>query len=131
MRSIFLSVLILRCEAPREVAAWYSEELGIPLEERGGDYTCMLGHVHFAIHGLQDGQVRTTGAELGIYISDVDEFVRRLEARKTPLAAPVRDYPWARAAQIRDPLGNLVYLMQLPKSSLQEIGRQLKKQFAD
>jgi predicted enzyme related to lactoylglutathione lyase len=130
MDSTFLSVLIIRCEAPKEVAAWYSDKLGLSLKQRDHDFSCMLGHVHFAIHGLLEGQSATRNAELGIYVPNVDRFVKTLQSKNVELADPVRDYPWARAAQIKDPLGNLIYLMQLPESSLEGLGTLLKKEFA-
>jgi hypothetical protein len=123
MKSTFLCALILRCEAPGPVAAWYKEILRLPLEERDHEFSCLLGQVHFAIHGLQKGQLPTTNVELGIYVANVDEFVKQLKSKSIELADPVRDYPWARAGQVKDPLGNTVYLMQLPKSSIRELGK--------
>ena len=129
MHPTFLTVLILRRKEPQKVANWYKEVLGVPLEDRDHGFSFMLGHTHFAIHGLEDGQSPTHGAEFGIYVPNVDEFVRELQAKKFELSDPVRDYPWARAAQLKDPLGNVIYLMELPKSSIVEIGKLLAKQF--
>jgi predicted enzyme related to lactoylglutathione lyase len=104
------------------VAEWYRDVLELPIEERDQGFSCVLGQTHFAIHRLQEGQSATRDAELGISVPDVDAFAQRLIRKNIELADPVRDYPWARAAQIRDPLGNVVYLMQLPASSLEELG---------
>jgi len=120
----FFCALILKCKTPSRLAAWYRDVLGIPMKARGDDFSGMVGRVHFAIHGLSDGQSPTTGAELGFHIAGLDAFVAGLAAKGVALADPIREYPWARSAQIRDPLGNTVYLMELPEASLRALDNQ-------
>ena len=130
MRSTLLCALILKCETPRQVADWYRDVLELPLEEREQGFSCIFGQTHFAIHGLQNGQSSTRDVEVGIYVPNVDDFVEKLAKKKIELADPVRDYPWARSAQIRDPLGNVIYLMQVPKSSIEELRRNLARELS-
>lgn len=127
----FLAVLILRCEKPAQIAKFYQDVLGLPLEKRNkNEFTCMLGATFFAVHGLQPGQATTTNAEIGIHFPDLDKFVKGLIRKKIELNEPIKDYPWARAATILDPLGNSIYLMQLPERSLQNIKEQVTKDFS-
>ena len=131
MSTKFLAVLILRCEKPARIAEFYQDALGLPLERRNKDeFTCMLGATFFAIHCLQPGQDPTTNVEIGIHISDLDKFVKKLSRKKIELKEPIKDYPWARAVTILDPLGNSIYLMQLPERSLQNIKEHVTKDFA-
>lgn len=126
MSTKFLAALILRCEEPARVAEFYRDALGLPLEKRSNhQFTCLLGATFFAIHGLQPGQAATTNAEIGIHISDLDNFVEDLIRKKIVLKEPITDLPWARAATILDPLGNSIYLMQLPDRSIQHIKGQV------
>lgn len=130
MQTTFLAVLILRCEEPARIAKFYQDALGLTLEKRNkNQFTCIIGTTFFAIHGLQPGQARTTNAEIGIHFSDLDTFVRGLGRKKIELKEPIKDYPWARAATIVDPLGNSIYLMQLPERSLQSIKGNIAKNF--
>ena len=122
-RMTFLSALILKCENPEEIALWYRETMEIPMEKRGDGFSCLLGQTHFAIHPLLPGQRPTRDVEIGLYVADLDDRVRKLESRNIELVDPIREHPWARAAQIRDPSGNLIYLMQLPESSLELLFR--------
>ena len=121
----FLSAFILKCEDPKPLADFYKQALGLALEQRGAEFSCMLGATHFAIHK----GAATENLELGIYIEDLEEFVSRLESRKIPIVDPIKQYPWARSARIKDPLGNIIYLMELPASSIIHIGQQLAKDF--
>jgi predicted enzyme related to lactoylglutathione lyase len=139
----FLSAFILKCEDPKPLADFYKQALGLPLEQRGAEFSCMLGATHFAIHkgaatenlelGITHFAIHkgaaTENLELGIYIEDLEEFVSRLESRKIPIVDPIKQYPWARSARIKDPLGNIIYLMELPASSIIHIGQQLAKDF--
>jgi predicted enzyme related to lactoylglutathione lyase len=63
----------------------------------------------------------TTGAEIGIYIDDLDIFVKNLEKKGVHIANTIRTDPWAKSAQIEDPEKNLIYLMQLPEASINVI----------
>jgi hypothetical protein len=131
MSTQFLAVLILRCEEPARIAEFYQNTVGLPLEQGNeNEFTCMLGATFFAIHGLQPGQTATTSTEIGIHIPDLDKFVKELGQKKIALNAPIKDYPWARAATILDPLGNSIYLMQLPERSIQNIRGQVAKDFS-
>lgn len=123
MTSKFLCTLILISETPDALANFYGNVLELTLDKRNDGFSCMLGNTHFAIHGLKKNQVPTSGLEIGIYIADVDTFVKKLESKNVEIIDPIREYPWARSAQIRDPQGNAIYLMQLPESSLKEIKR--------
>lgn len=131
MSTTFLAVLILRCEDPFRIAKFYEETLGLKLEQRTeGQFTCMLGTTFFAIHSLQPGQAATTSAEIGIHIPNLETFVAELTRKNIALTEPIKDYPWAKSATILDPLGNTIYLMQLPERSLQSIKGQVAKDFS-
>src|SRR5947209_6650865 len=110
----FLCALILTAKAPERLAAFYRDVLGLPLERRedpAGAFSCMIGSTHFAIHGAKEGEVSGEGlrgnTELGLHFSNLEEFVKGLNARGIEIVDPIREYPWAKSAQIRDPEGNL------------------------
>jgi hypothetical protein len=131
MSEPFLAVLILRCDEPARIAKFYREVIDLPLEQRSkSEFTCMLGATFFAIHGLQPGQAATTNAEIGVHCADLDGFVEGLARKKIKLKDPIQDLPWARSATVLDPLGNSVYLMQLPERSLQSLKGQVARVFA-
>src|SRR5271154_5697775 len=110
----FLAVVILNSDAPEKLVAFYRDALGLPLARRDAseNFTCVIGDTFFAIHALQEGKQPTQGVEVGFHFSDVDGFVKQLESKGVQIQDPVKDYPWARAAQVVDPQGNTVYLMQ-------------------
>jgi predicted enzyme related to lactoylglutathione lyase len=131
MSSKFLAVLIIRCEDPHRVAAFYQEVLGLPLERRSDDeFACLLGATRFGIHKLQPAQAATTNAEVGFHVPDLDRLVKALERKKVRLKDPIKDYPWARSATVLDPLGNSIYLMQIPDRSIEGIKDQLARDFS-
>jgi hypothetical protein len=125
----FLAAVILSSRSPARLARFYRDLLGVPLERRGPrDFSAMLGQTHFAIHAAAKGQEPTQRAELGLHFADLTGLVKELTARRVALDQPIRDYPWARSAQVSDPDGNVVYLMELPQAALDQVlGRRRSK----
>jgi predicted enzyme related to lactoylglutathione lyase len=120
----FLSALILNSRAPEKLAAFYRDHLGLPFTQRdksSGDFSCMLGETHFAIHKIKPGKSSAGNAEIGLHFPELDQLVASLESKKVRIVEPIKEYPWARSAEIRDPDGNVIYLMQLPQASVMQI----------
>jgi predicted enzyme related to lactoylglutathione lyase len=122
MKPEFLCALILSSKTPAKLAKFYKDVLGLPMVKRDAtQFTSNTGLTHFAIHKTPKGKEPTRNAEIGFQFSNLDAFVKKLEAKKIKLVSPIQTYPWARSAQINDPEGNQIYLMELPKSSLKQL----------
>ncbi|HVN40979.1 MAG TPA: VOC family protein [Myxococcota bacterium] len=117
--------LIVTRDAPR-LAAFYREQLGIPLEEEqhgGGGaalhFGCSLGGIHFAVHPVENWQASPEtgpgGTRVAFAIDDAEDAARTLRARGVECLGPL-DMGWGRLVFCRDPDGNLVELVRMGRS---------------
>jgi predicted enzyme related to lactoylglutathione lyase len=122
MKPQFICALILSSKTPAKLAKFYKDVLGLPMVKRDAtQYTSHTGVTHFAIHKTPKGKQPTRRTEIGFQIPNLDGFVKKLTTKKIKLVSPIQSYPWARSAQINDPEGNIIYLMELPESSLKQL----------
>jgi predicted enzyme related to lactoylglutathione lyase len=57
-------------------------------------------------------EAETASLTLGVVVPDLEGALRAAEAEGGAVAMPVLDNGWVRKAQIRDPAGNLLTLIQ-------------------
>jgi catechol 2,3-dioxygenase-like lactoylglutathione lyase family enzyme len=132
----FLSAVILVSEQPGELARFYREVLGIPLEDERHDgskphWGCTLGDLHFAIHAVSDFPEHPSAGvgavKLAFTIFDLASFIERLQhAGIEPLYAP-KQLGWCTMSAVEDPDGNLVELTELGDGWFDHLSRHRQK----
>jgi catechol 2,3-dioxygenase-like lactoylglutathione lyase family enzyme len=116
-----LSVVLLLSRATAEVAAFYREVLGLPLQAEEHDgrhthYACRLGPVYFTIQpgadlGAPDPDRRYDFLQLCFTVADLDAFLGHLRQQGvTPLHAP-QPFEHTTFITLLDPEGRHVRVM--------------------
>ncbi len=88
---------------------FYAELFGWTVEPRGPGYALMRTGEDGPNGALIDSD---TAAVIGIAVSDLDESVRRAVELGGGVAMPPTDNGWVVKAQVSDPAGNVVTLIQ-------------------
>jgi predicted enzyme related to lactoylglutathione lyase len=117
----FLSAVLLVSKNPKNLAAFYRDTIGLPLEdEEHGEthphYGCELGDLHFAIHPTTNFEGAGSGVgsvKLAFTVFDMDGFVKKVEAKGIKLEYPPKDTGFSLMTALRDPDGNYVEFTQL------------------
>ena len=116
-----IGALLLISDEPAQLAEFYRDALGIPVEEERHDdtplhYGCEIGGTHFAIHPSADWPgTRTSDAQSPVIVfhtNDVQAAYEQLVANQVP-ATPPFDHGFAVLTAFRDPDGNNVQVMAL------------------
>jgi predicted enzyme related to lactoylglutathione lyase len=119
-----VGALLLISDEPENLAAFYRDAVGIPLEDERHDdiplhYGCEIGGTHFAIHPSADwpGEPSPNAQSpvIVFYTDDVDGAYEQLVAHGVK-ATPPFDHGFAVLTAFRDPDGNNVQIMQLSQS---------------
>jgi predicted enzyme related to lactoylglutathione lyase len=106
-------------------AALYRDGFGVPLKEpddHAGDDRWISGRhcatswtdgafLHFALYEKKT-DAPTTGAQLGIAVTDLDAAHARALAAGAEEIHPPKQQPWGRSARFRDYDGNVIELTQ-------------------
>jgi predicted enzyme related to lactoylglutathione lyase len=116
-----IGALLLISDRPEQLAVFYREAVGIPIEEERHDdvplhYGCEIGGTHFAIHPSADwpGE-RAPNAQSPVIVfhaGDVNAVYQQLVAHGVE-ATPPFDHGFAVLTAFRDPDGNNVQVMSL------------------
>jgi predicted enzyme related to lactoylglutathione lyase len=117
----FLSGVLVVSKDPKRLAAFYRDQLGVPLEEEQHDDTlphwgATLGEIHFAIHPVEDfpdGRSGVGAVKLAFTVFDLRKRIAALEAAGIALLYPPKDTGFFWTTAIQDPDGNLVELVEL------------------
>jgi len=117
----FLSAVLLISKNHTELAKFYRDIIGIPLEEeQHGDteahYGCELGDLHFAIHPVENFGESKTGVgsvKLAFEVFDMAQHVKKLESHGVKLLYPPKEMGPMLITAIKDPDGNLIEFTQL------------------
>ncbi|MHB8670420.1 MAG: VOC family protein [Acidimicrobiales bacterium] len=116
-----IGALLLISDRPRELAAFYRDALGLPIEDEQHDdialhYGCEIGGTHFAIHPSPDwpGEPapNTQSPVIVLHTDDVIAAYNRLVAHGVN-ATPPFDHGFAILTAFRDPDGHNVQVMRL------------------
>jgi len=117
----FFSGVILVSESPEDLASFYRDVLGVPLEAEEHEGTlphwgCDLGDVHFAVHPIADfpdGRAGVGAVKLAFTVFDIQAIAARLTNAGVALLYPPRDTGFFWSTALLDPDGNLVELTQM------------------
>ncbi len=117
----FLSAVLVISEKADNLAKFYREVIGLPLEtEDHGKlkthYGCELGDLHFAIHPPENFEHRETGTgavRLAFTTFDINQLVQKIEVAGYTMAYPPKDTGFALMTSIYDPDGNYIEFTQL------------------
>ena len=125
----FLSAVLLVTKNLEQLAAFYKDIVGLPLEsEEHGEtkkhYGCELGDLHFAIHPIDNfaGTGYGTGSiKLAFTVFDLKGFIERAEAKGAKFAYPPKDTGFALMTALTDPDGNYIEFTQLSNRWFQHL----------
>jgi predicted enzyme related to lactoylglutathione lyase len=97
--------------------AFYTEKLGLEVDRGQSGPNFVLFQrpkgVGASLALSADGGVQpSSGTELWWYVDDVDATHHELVGRDVEPASPLVDMPFGRTFSIKDPGGNMVYLLQ-------------------
>lgn len=92
------------------LAPFYAEVFGWQVTPRGPGYA-QLQTPEDSPNGALVEQPEA-GLTIGIVVPDLDGALAQAEARGGQVAMPATDNGWVRKAQVRDPAGNLLTLIQ-------------------
>ncbi len=118
--------IFLKASDPKALAAWYSQHLGVPLNEYGGLTLSWTDEVP-AGTGMtlwsafpKDTTYFGPGSQQAMVnyrVDDLDGLLEQLAAAGVPIDPHSDDYDFGRFAWITDPEGNRVELWQPLKST--------------
>ena len=115
-----VSAILLISPNAVELARFYREVLGLPLEDEVHEgvpvhYACELGGVHFAIHPAEGWPgTPTRNAQspvIALRTSDAKAVAQRLSAGGCKASGPY-DHGFAQVVSFRDPDGNQVEILE-------------------
>lgn len=117
----YFSGVLLVSRRPAELAAFYRDTIGIPLEPEEHEGThphwgTTLGDIHFAIHPVEDFPDHRAGVgsvKLAFTVFDIAALAGRLVRAGVPLLYEIQDTGFFLTTAIQDPDGNLVEFTQL------------------
>jgi len=131
----FLSAILLVSKNPDQLATFYRDIVGLPLEdEEHGEthkhYGCELGDLHFAIHPVSnfEGSGTGTGAgNLAFTVFDMNAFVERVQSKGVKLEYPPKDTGFALMTALHDPDRNYIEFTQLSDRWFQHLQKRRQK----
>lgn len=118
MKTPALELVLLHVADIEAARTFYTEKLGLEIDphQSGPDFTLFQrpdgAGASLALSSEGDGQPYT-GSELWLYVDDVDATHDELMARGVEEASPLVDMPFGRTFSIKDPTGNVIYLLRL------------------
>ena len=92
------------------LSGFYAGVLGWQVTPRGPGYAMLT-----TPEGGPNGalvEAEAASLTLGVVVPDLDKALRAAEAQGGAVAMPVVDNGWVKKAQVRDPAGNLLTLIQ-------------------
>jgi len=92
------------------LGAFYQAVLGWTLLPRGPGYAQLLTPEGSANGALVESEQR--GITIGLVVPDLAAALRQAEAHQGAVVMPVTDNGWVQKAQVSDPAGNVVTLIQ-------------------
>ncbi|MHB8874206.1 MAG: VOC family protein [Myxococcaceae bacterium] len=114
LRPLAVAAVLIESPRPEELAAFYRELLGVPLEAvalsgEAPHFACEVGSVYLAI---TPGQHAGGGTCLALMVKDEEASARALAQAGVPFDFPPRRTPLGLITRLRDPDGNPVELYQ-------------------
>ena len=117
----FLSAVLLVSKNPAQLAAFYRDVVGLPLEDEDHGkmdkhYGCELGDLHFAIHPVSNFEGTATGVgavKLAFTVFDMKAFVEKVQSKGAKLEYPPKDTGFSLMTALYDPDGNYIEFTQL------------------
>jgi len=121
MKVEFLSAVLIVSKNHEQLAQFYKDIVGLPLEDEQHDetlkhYGCELGDLHFAIHpveSFQDSNYGVGSIKLAFEVFNMNEHVKKLESHGVELLYPPKKMGPMLITAIKDPDGNLIEFTQL------------------
>lgn len=117
---MFISGLVIFSAQARDLASFYRDVLGLPLEAstHGGDvlehYECELGDVHFAVHPAEGRPITGASAiKIAFSVRSIRQIELRLARFPSCSLTPIRNRGFAQSAVMHDPEGNQIELTEL------------------
>ncbi len=112
-----LQFVMLHVPDVARARAFYTEQLGFAVEDESPDFVQFTRpEAGGATVALSKGDTTpTTSTELWWFVADADAAHRELTARGVATATAPQDEPFGRTFTVRDPGGNVLSLLQLPR----------------
>ncbi|MGI9328953.1 MAG: VOC family protein [Pseudomonadales bacterium] len=119
-----VSAILLISPSASKLADFYRDAIGLPLEDEVHEgiplhYGCEMGPVHFAIHPSESwpGEIHKEPLSPVIVLETSDVRAAHQRLLDAGIAAsPPYDHGFGILTSFRDPDGNNVQLMELPKT---------------
>ncbi|MGZ3723820.1 MAG: VOC family protein [Bdellovibrionales bacterium] len=128
MAAKFFSAVLIYTENLEQMASFYRDILGIPLEEEkhgnvAAHYGCELGDLHFAIHAASAGNTPGTGSvKLAFEVFDIEKHMQEMVAHNVNITAQIKDMEgFLKIAAIKDPDGNTIEFTELSKNWVEHL----------
>lgn len=128
----FFSAVLIYSKNHIELAKFYKEIIGIPLEdEQHGNsplhYGCELGDIHFAIHPADENdEVGVGSMKLAFEVFDMNSHIKKLESHGVKLLYPPKPMGPMLLTAIKDPDGNTIEFTQLGEPWYQHLADRRK-----
>ncbi len=109
-----LNFIILHVADLNKVLAFYTQKLGLTVEAQGPAFVQFKQAPGGAIFALQQSESVTPyqGVELWWGVDDAEATQAALRTQDIEIALPLKDEPFGRTVAIKDPEGNMVYMVQ-------------------
>jgi predicted enzyme related to lactoylglutathione lyase len=120
-KAVGVGGVFLKAADPQKLAAWYSQHLGIPLQDGGTlafdgpESTGMTVFAHFPDSTKYFGE-GPQQAMVNFRVDNMDELLKQLEGSAVRVDPKREDHEYGKFAWIWDPEGNRVELWEPPQS---------------
>jgi len=111
-----LNFVLVHVANVAEARAFYIEKLGFTVEAEAPGFV-QFTRADGASYALSQAGPGEEGTELWWFVDDADATHAALEAAGVPTVRPPHDEPFGRAFAMKDPSGNLLYMLQLARPS--------------
>lgn len=124
-RVIGMGGIFMRCQNPKETAAWYARHLGVKIEDWGGVQFDWADETHPQPYSVlsffkADSDYfapSTSSFMLNLRVADLDALVEQLRQEGVALAGEPLHEAYGKFAWVIDPEGNKIELWEQPKTT--------------
>lgn len=112
-----VSFVLLHVPQVEAVLPFYTEKLGLEVDQQQEGFAQFKSGERGAVLALANGAgTGDEGTEVWWFVDDANATHEALSGRGVEIATPPTDMPFGRTFTIKDPAGNRLYLLELPRA---------------
>lgn len=100
----------------KELHSWYESNLGLEMSNYGSGF--ITGNQMMLITFKRDsGQIPV----INLRVDDIETMIDNLSRKQVEIISQVKEYPYGKFAQFKDPFGNLIELWEAYENEYKEM----------